>query len=102
MIFDSSKIEGFEWDHGNLEHIKIHNVSHRECEDAFLNKPFIVNEDKTHSKIEERFQALGKANNGRLLFISFTIRNNKVRVVSARDQNRKERVRLNKIGGENL
>ena len=42
MVFDSSKIEGFEWDRGNLEHIKIHNVSYRECEDAFLNKPFIV------------------------------------------------------------
>mgnify|MGYP001608230877 CR=1 FL=1 len=99
MAFDLSKLEGFEWDRGNLEHIKIHDVSYRECEDAFLNKPFIVNEDKTHSKIEERFQALGRTNNGRLLFVSFTIRNNKVRVVSARDQNRKERARLIKTGG---
>ena len=102
MAFDLSKIEGFEWDRGNLGHIKIHDVSYRECEDAFFNKPLLVNEDKTHSKLEERFQALGQANNGRLLFVSFTIRNNKIRVVSSRDQNRKERARLSKIGGENL
>lgn len=102
MIFDLSKIEGFEWDRGNLEHIKIHDVSYKECEDGFFNKPLLVNEDKAHSKLEERFQALGQTNNGRLLFVSFTVRNNKIRVISARDQNRKERVRLSEIGGENL
>lgn len=102
MIFDLSKIEGFEWDRGNLEHIKKHNVTYAECEEIFSNKPLFINEDKTHSGTEERFQALGLTNNGRLLFVSFTIRNNKIRVVSARDQNRKERARLIKIGGENL
>lgn len=102
MVFDLSKIEGFEWDRGNLGHIKIHKVVYTECEEIFSNKPLFINEDKTHSKIEERFQALGQTNNGRLLFVSLTIRSNKIRVVSARDQNRKERARLNKIGGENL
>ncbi len=95
-----SKIEEFEWDKGNLEHIKKHKVVYTECEEVFSNLPFLVNEDRTHSKFEERFQALGQTNNRRLLFISFTIRKNKIRVVSARDQNRKERARLNEIGGE--
>ena len=41
--FDLSKLEGFDWNKGNLEHIKNHNVSYRECEEAFLGKPLIVN-----------------------------------------------------------
>lgn len=91
MDFDFSKLEGFEWDQGNLEHIKKHEVGYKECEEIFVNKPLRVNKDENHSKTEERWEALGKANNGRLLFIVFTIRSNKIRVISARDQNKKER-----------
>lgn len=97
--FDPSKIEGFEWDQGNLEHIKKHNVGYKECEEIFFNTPLRVNKDKTHSQIEERLQALGKTNKERSLFIAFTIRENKVRIVSARDQNKKER-KIYQNGGE--
>ena len=89
--FDLSKIEGFEWDKGNLEHIKKHNVEHRECEEIFVNMPLRVKQNKKHSREEKRFEALGQTNDGRLLFIVFTIRINKFRIISARDQNRKER-----------
>ncbi len=34
---------------------------------------------------------IGKTDRQRLLFLAFTIRENKIRVVSARNQNRKER-----------
>ena len=34
---------------------------------------------------------MGKSKADRFLFISFTIRNNLIRVISARDMNRKER-----------
>jgi len=34
---------------------------------------------------------LGRTNDDRYLFVVFTIRNNKIRVISARDMNRKER-----------
>lgn len=102
MVFDLSKIEGFEWDRGNLGHIKIHDVSYRECEDAFLNKPFVINEDETHSQTEERFRAYGQTNKRRLIFIIFTIRNNRIRVISSRSQNKKERKEFEETGGENL
>lgn len=102
MFFDLSKVEGFEWDSGNLEHIKKHDVNYRECEDAFLNKPFIVNEDETHSQTEERFRAYGQTNRGRFIFIIFTIRNNRIRVISSRSQNKKERKEFEETGGENL
>ncbi len=102
MYFDLSKIEGFEWDSGNLEHIKKHDVGYKECEEVFLNKPLLISRDEVHSEIENRFQVLGLTNGGRLIFLAFTIRDNKIRVVSARDQNKKETKRLQKEGGENF
>ena len=97
MKIDLKVLEGFEWDKGNLRHIRKHGVDYRECEEVFVNTPLRLNEDKKHSKIEERLQVLGKTNNQRLLFIAFTIRKNKVRVVSARNQSKKERREYEKI-----
>jgi len=50
----------------------------------------LVSKDKKHSKIEERYQALGKTNNERLIFLSLMVRNNKIRVLSALDISKKE------------
>lgn len=46
--------------------------------------------DKLHPKGEERFRVIGKTKKGRLLFVVFTIRKEKIRIISARDINRKE------------
>lgn len=96
---DLSIIEGFEWDGGNLGHIKKHAVAYDECEQVFFNTPLLLGEDETHSQIEERFNALGQTNNKRLLFIIFTLRKSMIRVISARSQNRKERKKFYR-GGE--
>lgn len=101
MKIDFSALDGFDWDQANLEHIKKHNVDYRECEEAFLNKPLIVNKDEAHTQIEERFRVVyGQTNKGRLMFMIFTIRNHKLRVISARDQSKKERKEFQKGGGE--
>ncbi len=85
-------IEGFDWDKGNiLKNWEKHNVSHIECEEVFLNIPLLVKNDMAHSATEERYYVLGKTDSGRLLFIVFTIRKNKIRIISARDMHRKER-----------
>lgn len=102
MKIDFSSLEVFEWDKGNLEHIKKHNVDYRECEEIFVNLPLRLNKDEKHSKIEKRLQALGKTTNQRLLFVAFIIRKNRIRIVSARDQNKKERKEFQKIGGDKL
>ena len=60
MNIDFSSLEGFEWDSGNLEHIKKHFVTDKECEEVFLVKPIIVKKDVSHSKIETRYRVLGK------------------------------------------
>jgi hypothetical protein len=87
-----ARIEGFDWDQGNIEkNWERHKVSFIECEEVFFNRPLVVVEDTSHSTSEGRYYALGRPNDDRYLFVVFTIRNNKIRVISARDMNRKER-----------
>lgn len=82
----------FDWDQGNIgKNLIKHNVTDKESEEPFVSKPLKLNKDAKHSKKEPRFQALGKTNDERLLFLSFTIRNNRIRIISARDMNKKER-----------
>ena len=82
----------FEWDKGNLDkNWNKHKVGYKEAEEVFTDEGLITYEDIKHSQKEVRLVALGKTNNGRKLYIVFTIRNKKVRIISARDQNLKER-----------
>lgn len=84
--------EGFEWDEGNItKNWERHRVSHVECEELFFNRPIVVRKDEPHSSTEKRFFVLGKTDMERLLFIVFTMRGNKIRIISARDMNRKEK-----------
>ncbi|MDY6950653.1 MAG: BrnT family toxin [Thermodesulfobacteriota bacterium] len=83
---------GFEWDEGNLlKNWEKHGVTAGECEQVFFNRPLIAGHDEKHSQKETRFFALGHTDSGRLLFVVFTIRNHLIRVISARNMNRKER-----------
>jgi len=82
----------FEWDLGNIDkNLKKYNVSCQKSEEVFINQPLLVVEDKNHSKNEKRFHVLGKNNNNRCLFLSITIRNQKVRIISIRDMSKKEK-----------
>ena len=86
------KCTEFEWDKHNADKICLkHYVAPSECEQIFFNLPLIVEDDIRHSEKENRFYALGQTDTSRLLFLVFTIRKNKVRVISARDMNREER-----------
>ena len=83
---------GFQWDRYNVQkNLEKHNVSSVESEQAFFNRPLIVVQDVQHSQDEERFYALGKTDQGRRLFIAFTIRKKLIRVIFSRDMNKKER-----------
>lgn len=77
---------GFEWDQGNItKNWDRHDVSTVECEQIFFNKPIIVKRDKVHSLAENRYYVLGRTNLNRLLFAVFTVRGEKIRIISARD-----------------
>ena len=91
-MLDFSTIEGFEWDNGNIEKNWLkHEVTWEECEEVFFNSHLEFFYDLKHSKKEDRFSALGITNKKRLLSIVFTIRNNYIRAISARDMDKKER-----------
>ncbi|MBI2326214.1 BrnT family toxin [Candidatus Collierbacteria bacterium] len=88
----------FEWDAGNTnKNYEKHLVTNQEAEEVFINQPIVVIADAKHSMTEPRFQALGKTNNSRPLFLSFTIRNNKVRIISIRNMNKKEKKEYEKF-----
>jgi len=92
-MVDLSAVVGFDWDEGNSRKNEQHGVSTAEAEQVFFNAPLLVLEDEKHSQSEPRFYALGKANDGRRLHITFTLRRDDqyIRVISARDMHRKER-----------
>ena len=93
-MIDLDQIAGFDWDDGNIrKSADKHDVSQAEAESIFFNDPLIVIGDAKHSETEQRFNALGKTAQNRLLHITFTLRQNgtMVRVISARDMHRKER-----------
>lgn len=94
-MIDFQKVEGFEWDEGNARKGEKHGVTQPEAEQIFFNDPLLIISDEKHSQDEPRFNALGKTTEERLLHITVTLRHNgrKIRIISARDMNLKERRR---------
>ncbi len=82
---------GFEWDRGNRGKNATHRVSDDECEEVFFNLPLVLGPDEAHSQQEVRYYVLGHTNTGRRLFLAFTMRGTRIRVISARDMTRRER-----------
>lgn len=89
MRIDVKPVE-FEWDKGNKDKNKKHNVEDRESEEVFSDEGKKTFKDKVHSKNEERFRVVGRTKEGRILFVVFTKRGVKIRIISARDINKKE------------
>ena len=85
---------GFEWDRGNeAKLLARHGVSRGEVEQAFFQERLLLSIDLKHTAREERYLALGRTVDARLLHIVFTVRGDLIRPISARDTNRKERQR---------
>ena len=93
-MIDLAGIVGFDWDAGNARKNDKHGVSTAEAEQVFFNDPLLLLADAGHSRDEPRFHALGRTDGERRLHISFTLRKDGalIRVISARDMHRKERV----------
>lgn len=92
--FDSQVIKplSFDWDKGNADKNWIkHKITTNECEEVFTNRPLKTYKDVKHSQNEDRFVALGISDNNRMLYLVFTIRKYKIRIISARNMSRKER-----------
>jgi uncharacterized DUF497 family protein len=82
---------GFDWDEANtLKNWERHQVTPEEAEELFFHDPLVVRTDAAHSGAERRYLALGQTARGRSLFVAFTIRRKRIRVISVRDMNRRE------------
>ena len=85
------RLTGFDWDQANWRKSELkHGVAAAEAEEALLKDP-LCQIDPRHSDDEQRYVALGETSEGRRLFISFTVRRGRARVISARPMSRKER-----------
>lgn len=88
--FNLAEIEGFDWDAGNAKKNAKHQVEPEEAETIFFNQPLLWDYDEKHSVSENRWVALGQTAK-RKLAVVFTVRRNTIRVISARDMNKKEK-----------
>ena len=90
----------FEWDKGNInKNIIKHKVTIKETEEAFVDETTIIFEDEKHSQVEIRYALFGVTEQGRKLSIIFTLRKDKIRVVTVRDMSKSERRSYEKIKG---
>lgn len=82
----------FEWDKWNSDKNFIkHKVSNKEAEEVFEKEDKVILVDEKHSYFEQRYMLWGVTVGKRKLAVFFTIRENKVRIISARDMHKKER-----------
>lgn len=90
MRTDKEVIE-FIWDKGNLDkNLKKHRVTNEESEESFFDDNKVIIKDILHSDNEKRFILLGKTKKEKLLYIVFTVRRKRIRIISARPVNKKE------------
>lgn len=68
-----------------------HGVSFEEAKTVFDDPLYVDFYDPDHSYGEHRFILLGQSTQGRLLFVSYMERNDRIRLISAREATTSER-----------
>jgi uncharacterized protein len=82
----------FEWSESKAEiNLKKHNVSFEEAKSVFYDDFARIFYDSVHSDNEEREMIIGYSNKNRLIIVSYTERNSRIRLISARKITTKER-----------
>lgn len=86
---------GFDWDTANQEKITgKHHLKPEDIEPVFFDPKAAVYSDIKHSADENRYLLLGRNHTKRLLFVVFTIRDDCIRVISARPATKDKEVTL--------
>lgn len=88
------RIDGFDWDEGNLAKCRKHGLSPQEIEEILSGPVTLILPDERHSGTEIRSIAIGRTATGRHAFVAFTIRERDgrtlLRPISARFMHAKE------------
>ena len=92
------KISGFDWDESNRDKCQKHGVVVAVIEGLFLTNALLVDSDPFPSEVRHR--GIGRAQNGRGVFLVFTMRERGgqqfIRRISARYMHKKEFARYEK------
>lgn len=85
-------LTSFDWDKGNIDkNYHKHGITPNEAEEVFLDERALVFDDQIHSLGEKRLKIIGKTLEATILFVVFTMRGKKIRIISVRSANQKER-----------
>jgi hypothetical protein len=71
----------FDWDDGNTKHLAAHKVRPEEFEQAMINDPLDRGFDLIGDEV--RYRSVGLTDGGRFLLVVWTVRDGKVRAVTA-------------------
>ena len=87
----------FDWDEAKAEtNLLKHGVSFEEAMTVFADPLYVDFYDPDHSDDEERYIIIGQSQQQRLLLISYTERGAGIRLISAREAKRRERIAYEK------
>jgi uncharacterized protein len=82
--------EFFEWDDSKAaSNLKKHNISFEQARCVFDDRSVSMTDDTASSLDEDRYLAIGRFD-GRLLSVSYTLRADRTRILSARQANTRE------------
>jgi hypothetical protein len=82
----------FVWDEEKAAaHVTKHGVTFEEATTAFNDPLYVDFYDPDHSDVEERYLLIGRSAANRLILVSYTERDGKNRIISAREATRYER-----------
>ena len=79
----------FDWDQENIDHLSLHRISPAEAEQVIQNRPVDLGSELRNG--EERIPQIGETDAGRILVAVSTLRDKKIRVVTAWPANKKYR-----------
>jgi uncharacterized DUF497 family protein len=81
----------FEWDNNKAESNALkHGITFEEAVTVFADPYLLFTEDSRHSQREEREWAIGEAENGSVVVVVFTMRGERIRIISARKATKRE------------
>jgi uncharacterized DUF497 family protein len=74
----------FEWhDSKNKSNIAKHGISFHAAKYAFFDAESVIILDRKHSSSEKRYYCIGKAKNGEIATVRFTLRDSHIRIIGA-------------------
>lgn len=87
----------FEWDQWNIEKNRQHGLETNEIEEVFFGRKRLLAIDYQHSQTEPRYILIGLSQHARWLYVVFTVRQENIRVISARYMHHREVKKYEKI-----